>query len=258
MRQAIVIVSFGSSVETARVQQISAVEEAIKAETPGSLAYTAYTSPTIRRILRGRGISIPSLEEALDQMLEDGITDALVQPTHLLYGIEYDKMKATVDAYAGRFASLQFGIPLLATTEDLRELAAILSEAYPRKEGEALVFLGHGTDHFANVVYPALQMIFHMQGREDVLIGTVEGWPSYEEVRAQLHVSALRMVPLMLVAGDHAIHDMAGDGEDSWKRRFEEDGLAVQCVLQGLGAMPPIQELYQNHIRTLQKGDRYL
>ena len=91
-----------------------------------------------------------------------------------------------------------------------------------------------------------------------MLIGTVEGWPSYEEVRAQLHVSALRMVPLMLVAGDHAIHDMAGDGEDSWKRRFEEDGLAVQCVLQGLGAMPPIQELYQKHIRTLQKGDRYL
>ena len=81
MRQAIVIVSFGSSVETARVQQTSAVEEAIKAETPGSLAYTAYTSPTIRRILRGRGISIPSLEEALDQMLEDGITDALESST---------------------------------------------------------------------------------------------------------------------------------------------------------------------------------
>ena len=133
MRQAIAIVSFGSSVETARVQQISAVEKAIREEMPQALAYTAYTSPTIRRILRGRGIFIPSLEEALEQMLEDGITDALVQPTHLLYGIEYDKMRETVDAYAGRFASLQFGIPLLATTEDLRELAAILSEAYPRR-----------------------------------------------------------------------------------------------------------------------------
>lgn len=107
MRQAIAIVSFGSSVETARVQQISAVEKAIREEMPQALAYTAYTSPTIRRILRGRGIFIPSLEEALEQMLEDGITDALVQPTHLLYGIEYDKMRETVDAYAGRFASLQ-------------------------------------------------------------------------------------------------------------------------------------------------------
>ena len=251
MRQAIAIVSFGSSVETARVQQISAVEKAIREEMPQALAYTAYTSPTIRRILRGRGIFIPSLEEALEQMLEDGITDALVQPTHLLYGIEYDKMRETVDAYAGRFASLQFGIPLLATTEDLRELAAILSEAYPRKEGEALVFLGHGTDHFANVVYPALQMIFHMQGRGDVLVGTVEGWPSYEDVYAQLHVSSLRLVPLMLGAGDHALHDMAGDQEDSWKCRFEEAGLAVQCVLQGLGAMPQIQELYRKHIRIL-------
>lgn len=251
MRQAIAIVSFGSSVETARVQQISAVEKAIREEMPQALAYTAYTSPTIRRILRGRGIFIPSLEEALEQMLEDGITDALVQPTHLLYGIEYDKMRETVDAYAGRFASLQFGIPLLATTEDLRELAAILSEAYPRKEGEALVFLGHGTDHFANVVYPALQMIFHMQGRGDVLVGTVEGWPSYEDVYAQLHVSSLRLVPLMLVAGDHALHDMAGDQEDSWKCRFEEAGLAAQCVLQGLGAMPQIQELYRKHIRIL-------
>ena len=238
MRQAIAIVSFGSSVETARVQQISAVEKAIREEMPQALAYTAYTSPTIRRILRGRGIFIPSLEEALEQMLEDGITDALVQPTHLLYGIEYDKMRETVDAYAGRFASLQFGIPLLATTEDLRELAAILSEAYPRKEGEALVFLGHGTDHFANVVYPALQMIFHMQGRGDVLVGTVEGWPSYEDVYAQLHVSSLRLVPLMLVAGDHALHDMAGDQEDSWKCRGGEAGLAVPCVVQGLGARP--------------------
>ena len=250
MVQAVLIVSFGSSVESARIQQISAVEEAIRAGTPEVQSYTAYTSPTIRKILRERGISIFSLEDALDRMLQDGVTDAVVQPTHLLYGIEFDKIQETCREYAGRFASLRLGAPLLASTEDLQELASALSDAYPPREDETLVLFGHGTAHFANVVYPALQTVFHIRGRDDVLIGTVEGWPDYAAVRSQLRTAAVRLVPLMLVAGDHALHDMAGQEEDSWKSRLEKDGFSVRCVLQGLGAMPPIQKLYQKHKLT--------
>ena len=257
MGQAVLVVSFGSSVESARVRQISAVEGAIRAAVPQARSYTAFTSPTIRRILRGQGISVFSLEEALDQMLRDGVTDGLVQPTHLLYGIEYEKIQAACRGYAGRFASLRLGAPLLASTEDLRRLAAVISCEYPRTEGETLVLFGHGTEHFANVAYPALQTVFHLLGRDDILIGTVDGWPGYTDMRTQLRTRAVRLVPLMLVAGEHALRDMAGQDQDSWKSRLERDGFAVRCVLQGLGAMPPIQELYQKHVLTLLKGDRH-
>ena len=118
----------------------------------------------------------------------------------------------------------------------------------------AFVFMGHGTPHFSNLVYPALQAVFHMDGRKDCFAGTVEGWPDLATVVKELHeggFSRVRLVPLMLVAGDHALHDMDGDDPESWSSTLAREGFSVDCVLQGLGMLRGVQDLYRRHLRAL-------
>ena len=159
MKQAFLCVSFGTSVPAAR-KNITAVEEALKAERPDMDFYRAFTSPTIRRHLAARGETIWDVPEALDRLAEKGYRQVLIQPTHFLYGLEYEALCAKVEEKRALFSSVLLGKPLLAHTEDLRALSQILSEAYPQKPGESLVLMGHGTPHFSNVVYPALQAVF--------------------------------------------------------------------------------------------------
>lgn len=252
MKQALLAVSFGTSVPQAR-QSIACVERALAAAAPGRAFVRAFTSPTIRRILANRGETVESLPGALEALAAAGCEDVAVQPTHLLYGIEYDKMKETAAAFAPRFTSLRFGKPLAADDADLRALAGCAWRAYAPAEG-ALVLLGHGTEHFANMVYPALQTALRLQGGRDAFVGTVEGWPSFADVLAQLRDGGYRTVtlaPLMLVAGDHARSDMAGPGPGSWKSRLEAAGLTVRCHMQGLGELPGVQELYAAHLREM-------
>ena len=251
MKKALVITSFGTSVPEARAG-ITAVEEALADAVPGCPWVRAFTSPTIRRILAGRGEAVPSLPEALADLRNKGARRVVVQPTHLLYGVEYDKVKAETEALAGAFDVLVLGRPLLSDTGDIKRFAARLSQAYPPAEGSAAVFMGHGTDHFANAVYPALQTGLRLEGREDLLVGTVEGWPSLEDILRQLAPGGPRrvtLVPLMLVAGDHARSDMAGD----WKPRLEAAGHTVRCTLTGLGELPWVQEMYRERFAELLK-----
>ena len=173
------------------------------------------------------------------------------------FGNEYEKIRREMDPWRDHFAALTLGPPLLGGTGDLRQLAQVLSAAWPAQEDEALVLFGHGTDHFANVMYAALQTVFHIQGRTDVLVGTVEGWPAYQEVSAQLRRSGrrkVRLVPLMLVAGDHALNDMAGP-EDSWRTRLEAEGYCVRCEMQGLGQLQGVQEMYRRHLEQALRGE---
>ena len=231
---------------------MEAVENALRREAPGYGFARAFTSPTIRRVLAGRGERVPSLTEALEDLRAAGVRRTAVQPTHLLYGVEYDKLKAETEAFAGAFDVLALGRPLLADTGDIKRFAARLSQAYPPAEGSAGVFMGHGTDHFANAVYPALQTGLRLEGREDLLVGTVEGWPSLEDILRQLAPGGPRrvtLVPLMLVAGDHARSDMAGD----WKPRLEAAGHTVRCTLTGLGELPWVQEMYRERFAELLK-----
>ena len=140
----------------------------------------------------------------------------------------------------------------------MRALAAGLSAAYPQQNGETLVLFGHGTDHAADLVYPALQTAFRLAGRTDVLVGTVEGWPAFGDVLAQLRARSgktVHLVPLMLVAGDHALNDMAGADPDSWKSRLEAEGFAVRASLRGLGVMPAVQAMYRAHLEEELRKD---
>lgn len=253
MKQALIAVSFGSSVARAR-EEIGAVEAALAAAAPDYAFRRAYTSPTIRRILAGRGEVVDSLPEALDRLAAEGFDRVLVQPTHLLYGFEYEAIERQVRAAAGRFDTLKLGRPLMADDTALRALAACVAESYPVQPGQGLVLMGHGTAHFANMVYPALQTAFRLQGADRVYVGTVEGWPGFAEVLAQLQadgVTRVQLAPFMLVAGDHALNDMAGEEPDSWKSRLAAAGIAADCRMQGLAQLAPVRALYAARLKEL-------
>ena len=246
MERALVIVSFGTSVPEARAA-ITAVERALADAAPGCMRRRAFTSPTIRRILAERGEAIPSLPQALEALRAAGVSRVVVQPTHLLYGIEYDRLREQTAAVRGDFQELVLGRPLLADTGDIRRFAALISADCPLEEDTAWVLMGHGTDHFANAVYPALQTGLRLEGREDMYIGAVEGWPGLEDVLRQLEtkrVGHIRLSPLMLVAGDHARVDMDG----VWRARLEQAGRQGSCDFTGLGELPWVQEMYRERL----------
>ena len=249
MKQTLVVASFGTSVPEARIG-ITAVEKALAAAAPGYTCTRAFTSPTIRRILKGRGEDVPSLTEALERLAAEGVRRVVVQPTHLLYGYEYDNLKAEAGAMAGRFETLLVGRPLLADNNDLQRFARQLSQDHPAEDGTVTVFMGHGTEHFANAAYPALQTALHLMDRHDLFIGTVEGWPGLDDILRQLAQGGsrkVRLLPLMLVAGDHARKDMDKD----WRSRLEAAGHTVTCSFTGLGQLPWVQEMYRERLMKL-------
>lgn len=253
MAKTLLCVSFGTSVEAAR-RSIRAVEETLHQTAPEMPFFCAYTSPTIRRILKDRGEEVYSLDEALSALSG---REVVVQPTHLLYGKEYEQIQRQVASYARQGACLRLGKPLLAGIEDLQDIARALDRAVPSVKEEALLFMGHGTAEFAGTVYPALQTIFHMMGREDVFVGTAEGWPTLDELLPQIQRAGYRkahLMTLMLVAGDHARNDMAGESPDSWQSRLKEAGIQARCTLRGLGELPQVQQLYRRHLLELLEG----
>ena len=246
MKKALVIVSFGTTYERAR-RSIDAVERALAQAAEGYDVFRAYTSSVVRKVLKSRGEIVPSLEEALEKLANESYDTVFVQPTHLLCGNEYDeKIRASYMRYAGRFLRGGIGKPLIANNDDLLKLAEILAALKP-DDADALLLMGHGTTHFANMVYPAMQTALRLQGHPNVVVGTVEGWPTLEnaidELRA-LGAKHIELRPMMLVAGDHAQNDMAGDDADSWKSHLTAAGFDVHCTVEGLGELEDVQRLY--------------
>ena len=246
----ILIASFGTGVASARAS-IDAVEQALARQ--AGLPHTcAFTSEAVRSILARRGESVPSAAQALEAAAHAGARRVFVQPTHMLYGGEYEKLRAEVSTARPCFEKLCLGAPLLAGSAEVRCLARVLAEAYPPRKGERLVLVGHGAAHFADIVYPAMQTVFRMEGRGDVYVGTLKGWPGFDEVLAQLKEDGCGQalpVPFMLVAGDHALNDMAGEDGQSWKARLQQAGFSVRCTMAGLGLLPGVQQMYAEHLR---------
>ena len=251
---ALLIVSFGTSVEETRKKTIGALEEELKQAFPHLPAYRAYTSPTIRTILARRGTAVPSLEEALEAQLAAGAERLYVLPTHLLPGYEYDAIAAATERFRPRFQDLRLAPPLMGDTDMVRALAKVLMDRWPKEPGRAVVLVGHGTAHPGNLVYPALQGALSLAGRGDILVGTVEGWPGLEELLPVLERQGAERVilaPLLLTAGTHAREDIAGPGPESWKSRLEAAGLTVHPVPEGLGRLPQVQGLYVRRLEQL-------
>ncbi len=250
-KKAVLVVSFGTSYEETRKKTIDQIENDMAEAFPSYAIYRAWTSGMIRaKLLKRDGIHIYNVCEALEAMAADGIREVVVQPTHVINGIENDQMKADVAAYADRFMRVSIGTPVLTTVEDSKYVIdAIVKELHPAKD-EALVLMGHGTEHYADAVYAALDYQFKDLGHSNIFMGTVEGYPTLESVMRLVQKAGYRHVvlaPFMIVAGDHANNDLAGDEEDSWKSVFEAAGFSVRCVLKGLGEYADIRKLLLSH-----------
>lgn len=252
--QGILVVSFGTSYKEAKEKGISSLEKNIKSKFADTSIYRAYTSNIVRKVLARRGEVVDSVEEALVCMKEDGIKKVFVQPTHLIYGEEYEKIRKAVSFKAHMFDEIKVGEPLLGDTKDMKKIAHILHQEYPIKEDECLVLMGHGTKHFCNTVYAAMEYICHEQGFKNIYMGTVEAYPDVDIVIRKLKADGRKkvtLIPFMLVAGNHAINDMAGDIENSWVNRFRNEGFETKVILKGLGEYKKIRELYCQHIKII-------
>lgn len=252
----LIVTSFGTTHEETCEKNIAAAERAMGAACPGWDVARAFTSGMIIRALAGRGVLVDEVPAALVRAREQGYRQVALAPTHLLYGDEYEKLCRQSQACEA-YNDIPVGEPLLASTEDMQAVVAALAEEYPAAAGTALVLMGHGTGHYVNPVYAALEYMFHRVGREDVIVGTVEAYPGLDEVLAQVKKGSFAkavLAPLMLVAGDHAANDMAGPDEDSWASRLAAAGLTVQSHLRGLGELPAVQRLYAAHAQKLTGG----
>lgn len=250
MKKAILAVSFGTSHRDTCARNIGAIEADLTAAFPGWELRRAFTSGMIIRKLRSRdSLEVDTVSRALERLAEEGFDRVVIQPTHILNGEEFDDIVADTAPFRARLR-LEMGAPLLTSTADYRALAGAVSRAFPPAERAALCLMGHGSTHFADAAYAALDYHFKDMGRVDIFVGTVEGYPDLETLlRAVGRSGAERVVlaPLMVVAGDHAVNDMAGGGEDSWQRAFEAAGYGVECVLRGLGEYPEVRRLYVEH-----------
>lgn len=257
-KKAILAVSFGTSHEDTRKITIDAIEDSMRDAFPDYPVYRAWTSKMIIRKLKNRdNIIVPTVREAMEQMISDGITDVLVQPTHVINGIENDLMKEDALSYRDSFHSISFGDPLLTTEEDSHKVIAAIAEEFSNiTKKQALVFMGHGTTHFANSIYAALDYTFKDKGYHNFFLGTVEAYPSMESLKKMVKAyqpEEVVLAPFMIVAGDHAKNDMAGDDPESWYSQFKDEGYEVKAVLKGLGEYKGIRRLFIDHIRAIDK-----
>ena len=253
-KQAILVVSFGTTHQDTRDKTIGAIELALAERYPDRTLRRAFTSGMIMRVLKERDhLIIDNVSEAMEHLIEDGFTDVLIQPTHIINGDEYDKMIAQIEPYKEKLNILHVGAPLLTSSEDYTKTCeAIIKNAPELKESDVLILMGHGTGHFADAAYAALDYRFKALGYTNVFVGTVEGYPSLETVLEQMKPLApekVILMPFMIVAGDHAVNDMASDEEDSWRSVCESEGYEVECIVKGIGEFKEIQQIYADHAR---------
>lgn len=244
----ILIANFGTSHRDSWEKTYGAIARDVRERWPGIPVYEAVTSGIIRRKLVKDGIEAEDVPEALRRMAKDGVTRALVLPTFVIWGIEYHRLLEGCKEAAPLFEELRAAPPLLDRPASLEAAAkAVLARQGPLPEGTALVLLGHGTDHRGDFAYPALEAAFRGLGHKNVLVGTVEGYLGQESARerlAELRPERVILRPFLITAGDHAKNDMAGEGEGSWKSVLTREGYQVECVLEGLGEIPGIREMF--------------
>lgn len=252
--------SFGTSYQDTRCRTIGAIEEDLEQAFPEYSVRRGFTSRMIINRVKTRDqIAIDSLEEALRRAADNGVKRLIVQPTHMMDGFEYTALADKVAEYSRFFEAAAVGKPLLSSEGDFQAvIQALTEETEEYDDGEtAFCFMGHGTEAQANQVYRKLQEMFLAAGHENYFIGTVEAEPALEEVLAQVKKGSYKravLQPLMIVAGDHANNDMAGDEEGSWKRAFEEAGYEVSCILRGLGELEKIRRIFVRHAKEAESS----
>ena len=274
----LLVVSFGTSFNDSRAQDIKGIEDKLQEAYPDWSVRRAFTAQIIINHVEARDDEvIDNMQQALDRAVDNGVKNLVVQPTHLMHGAEYDEMTEAIDGYKDKFESVAIAEPMLGEVgedatvinDDKKAVAqAITDEACKEagydsmeaaaEDGTAFVFMGHGTSHTANVTYDQMQSQMDNLGFTNAFIGTVEGEPEDTEcqaVIAKVKDAGFKKVvlrPLMVVAGDHANNDMAGDDDDSWKSQFNASGAfdSVDCQIAGLGRIEAVEDLYVEHTKA--------
>lgn len=255
MKKGILVASFGTSFPDVRKRCIESIENAIAAAFPEHDVRRAFTSHMIIKKLKTRDqLVIDTPQEALDKMIEEGITDIHVQPLHVIPGFEYEKVQKAVRlASHKQGVKVTIGQPLLSQEHHYDEIAEALSQRLgPVVDGRGIVLMGHGTEHHANACYSMLQAKLN-DVRSDIHIANVEGYPELDHIEDYLKdYDSMTLMPLMIVAGDHAMNDMAGDEEDSFKSILTASGKSTHCILEGLGELETIQQMFVNRVKEKQ------
>ena len=265
MKKAILVVSFGTSHMDALKNSIEKIENKIKEEFKEYDVYRAFTAHMIIKKIKNRdGINIPTPEEALEELREKGYEEVLVQPLHIIPGEEFDYIKGIVKIHNDDFKSIKIGRPIFyyQGMEGLPKDYSLFIESIKEvlENEESVVLFGHGTAHYGNAVYGMLQTVLVDEDYDNVFVATVEGYPSIESCIKRMkkkNIKKTKLVPLLLVAGDHAKNDMASDEDDSLKSMLEREGIEVRLHMHGLGEFDKFGYLYINRIHDLIE-DRYL
>lgn len=258
-KKGILLVTFGTSYPEARVA-FDNIDEQVKAEFPEVEIRWAYTSKIIRKILKKRGEQIDSPAEALAKMGEDGFTHVAVQSLHIIPGEEYENLGLTVEGFNPMPKSIQvakLGVPLLFLDADNQKLADFIDAEFKSNldKNSAVLFMGHGSHHAANIYYPGFQY-YLSQKSDNYFIGAVEGYPMLEQIIPQLKAQKIKKVvltPFMSVAGDHAKNDMASNEDDSWKSILEKEGIETKIVMKGLAEYDEVVEIWVEHLKEVYK-----
>ncbi len=255
-KKAVLVVSFGTTHMDTLKKTIEPMEEDVRKAYPQHEVRRAFTSGIIRKILNKRnGVATESPEEALNHLKEDGFKEVEILPFIIMPGKEYDGILRTFHTFLdnGTFESLKIGRPLLYSHEDFENLAGFLKETCPdEKDHEAYVLMGHGSYHPGNACFSQLQNMLRKDGTTSIYIGTVEGFPELSDVIRELkekEYKKIHLMPLMLVAGDHAKNDMAGDEDDSWNSVLKSEGYDTEVHLEGLGEYEKIRNLFVSRLK---------
>ena len=274
----LLVVSFGTSFNDSRAEDIKGIEDTLAEAFPDWSVRRAFTAQIIINHVQARDDeAIDNMQQALDRAVANGVKNLVVQPTHLMHGAEYDEMVEAVDEYKDKFESVAIAEPMLgevgddatvinddkaavakAITDQAVSEAGYDSMEAAAEDGTAFVFMGHGTSHTANITYDQMQTQMEELGFTNAFIGTVEGEPedtACDEVINKVKDAGFKKVilrPLMVVAGDHANNDMAGDDEDSWKSMFEASGDfdEIDCQIEGLGRIDAVEQIYVEHTQA--------
>ncbi len=252
----LLVLSFGTSFNDSRRLTIGAIEDALEKAFPDYSVRRGFTANIIiDHVKRRDNEVIDDVKEALDRAQKNGVKTLVVQPTHLMDGLEYNDIVNEIASYSDAFDKVVIGKPLLTTDDDFKRVEnAIVDWTKDYDDGKtAICFMGHGTEAESNSVYAKMQDMLTADGHTNYFVGTVEASPSVEDVLKKVKEGGYEKVvlePLMVVAGDHANNDMAGDDEDSWKSIFEAEGFKVECLLRGLGENEDIRKLYVEHAQA--------
>ena len=249
----LLVLSFGTSYNDSRRLTIGAIEQSLEDAFSDYSVRRGFTANIIiDHVERRDKIHIDDVKEALDRAVANKVKNLVVQPTHLMNGLEYNDVKAEIATYSDAFEKVAIGEPLLTSDDDFKRVEnAIVDWTKEYDDGKtAICFMGHGTEAESNAVYAKMQDLLTTDGHKNYFVGTVEAEPSVEDVLAKVKAGGYEKVvlePLMVVAGDHANNDMAGDEDDSWKSVFEAEGFEVKCLIRGLGENEEIRKLYVEH-----------